>query len=145
MCGISPCPLLTKIKKSVKYKGTKSLAGLVGPSPPSIFVGRYGYPNVRIGPSANWTPDGEINSDIISSGNPADLFGKSLEVVASKHANLVTGSKNNLVNYENNSNVILEVTQEIAMSAKSVDIEIDFVKPVLIFSLRVKFLFIQKD
>jgi hypothetical protein len=49
LCGIDPCPLLRKVQHhlpKVQVKGRD----LMGSSPPSLFVGRYGYPNVSVGP-----------------------------------------------------------------------------------------------
>ena len=57
MCGISPCPLLADIRGRLPVVQSGSVSELVGPSPPSLFVGRYGYPDVRAGPSAAWVPE----------------------------------------------------------------------------------------
>lgn len=49
LCGIDPCPLLRKVSHhlpKVQLKGRD----LVGSSPPGLFVGRYGYPDVSVGP-----------------------------------------------------------------------------------------------
>lgn len=49
LCGIDPCPLLRRIRHhlpQVAFKGRD----LFGSSPPSLFVGRYGYPHVTVGP-----------------------------------------------------------------------------------------------
>jgi len=59
MCGISPCPLLADIRGRLPTVEAGSVSELVGPSPPSLFVGRFGYPKVRTGPSAAWIPDEE--------------------------------------------------------------------------------------
>lgn len=47
LCGNSPCPLLARfsVKPKVQYLKTD----FFGPSP-NIFVGRYGYPKVNVGP-----------------------------------------------------------------------------------------------
>ena len=57
MCGISPCPLLADIRGRLPVVQSGSVSELIGPSPPSLFVGRYGYPDVRAGPRAAWVPD----------------------------------------------------------------------------------------
>lgn len=49
LCGIDPCPLLRKVQHhlpKVQVRGRD----LMGSSPPSLFVGRYGYPAVSVGP-----------------------------------------------------------------------------------------------
>jgi len=133
MCGISPCPLLADIRSRLPEVQSGCLSELVGPSPPSLFVGRYGYPDVRTGPSANWVPD-DSGTTPLTSGDPADLFGEPLEEVAARHANLVTGGSVMPVNSTASPNAMLETTQEIAMAERSVDVELDFSKPIMIGS-----------
>ena len=128
MCGISPCPLLSEVKRRLPQREETSLADVAGPSPPSLFVGRYGYPNVRVGPSVSLTQGTENAST--PSGEPADLFGQPLEEVAARHANLVTGGRRMKTNTTGESDQILEATQIIAMSSRTVDMELDFYRPV---------------
>jgi len=128
MCGISPCPLLSEVKRRLPQGEATTLADIAGPSPPSLFVGRYGYPNVRVGPSVSWI-HGE-GEHLPSSGDPADLFGQPLEEVAARHANLVTGGRRMATNTTGESSRVLEATQIIAMSSGSVDVELDFDRPV---------------
>lgn len=101
---------------------------MAGPSPPSLFVGRYGYPNVRVGPSVSWTQGS--GGEATSSGDPSELFGQPLEEVAARHANLVTGRSKMGINTTRETNQILEATQVIAMSSTAVDVELDFDRPV---------------
>ena len=131
MCGISPCPLLADIRGRLPVVQSGSVSELVGPSPPALFVGRYGYPDVRAGPSAAWVPD-DSNTAPLASGDPADLFGRPLEEVAARHANLITGGSVMPVNSTSSPGTMLETTQEIAMAEKSVDVELDFAKPIMV-------------
>jgi hypothetical protein len=131
MCGISPCPLLADIRGRLPVVQSGSVSELVGPSPPSLFVGRYGYPDVRAGPSAAWIP--EDSDDVpLASGDPADLFGRPLEEVAARHANLITGGNVMPVGSTASPDAMLETTQEIAMAEKSVDVELDFARPIMV-------------
>ena len=128
MCGISPCPLLSEVKRRLPQREETVLADMAGPSPPSLFVGRYGYPNVRVGPSVSWVQGSE--GEPTTSGDPADLFGQPLEEVAARHANLVTGGSRMTADTQGDSNQVLEATQIIAMSSGAVDMELDFDRPV---------------
>jgi len=96
-----------------------------------MFVGRYGYPDVRAGPSANWTAE-EADSTHLASGDPADLFGRPLEEVAARHANLITGGRVMRVRSAQSPDQMLETTQEIAMAERSVDVELDFARPIAV-------------
>jgi hypothetical protein len=105
---------------------------MVGPSPPQLFVGRYGYPDVRAGPSASWLSENDSEFAPSATGDPADLFGRPLEEVAARHANLITGGQRMKVQEARRPGQMLETTQEIAMAARSVDVELDFARPIRI-------------
>jgi len=109
-----------------------SVGEVSGPSPPALFVGRYGYPEVRAGPSASWLPEEELAEAPQSDGDPADLFGRPLEEVAARHANLITGGRKMPVRSPTSPDGVLEATQIIAMSSVSVDVEMDFKRPIQI-------------
>ncbi|MFL2493877.1 MAG: hypothetical protein ACJ0HH_03910 [Candidatus Thalassarchaeum sp.] len=131
LCGISPCPLLAEVRLRLPTNDSESLSELVGPSPPSMFVGRYGYPDVRAGPSATWMAE-ESDSQQLVSGDPADLFGRPLEEVAARHASLITGGRVMRVRSAQSPDQMLETTQEIAMADRSVDIEMSFARPIMV-------------
>lgn len=49
LCGKSACPIVSKVYLT---KGiTVETNDVTGDSPPSVFVGQWGYPKVRIGPA----------------------------------------------------------------------------------------------
>ena len=132
MCGINPCPLLAEVRSRLPVVEPTSIAEMVGPSPPQLFVGRYGYPDVRAGPSASWLSENDSEFAPSATGDPADLFGRPLEEVAARHANLITGGQRMKVQEAQRPGQMLETTQEIAMAAHSVDVELDFASPILI-------------
>ena len=128
MCGIAPCPLLAEVRSMLPAARASSVVEMVGPSPPSLFVGRHGYPDVRAGLTASLTPDDSADSF----GDPAELFGRPLEEVAARHANLVTGGRKMRVSSAVCPDLVLEATQLIAKASSSVDVELDFARPVAI-------------
>ena len=132
MCGINPCPLLAEVRNRLPVVEPTSIVEMVGPSPPQLFVGRYGYPDVRAGPSASWLSDNDSEFAPSATGDPADLFGRPLEEVAARHANLITGGQRMKVQEAQRPGQMLETTQEIAMAARSVDVELDFARPIRI-------------
>jgi len=132
MCGISPCPLLAEVRSRLPVVEPTSIAEMVGPSPPQLFVGRYGYPDVRAGPSATWLSENDSEFAPSATGDPADLFGRPLEEVAARHANLITGGQRMKVQEAQRPGQMLETTQEIAMADRSVDVELDFARPIRI-------------
>jgi len=130
MCGIDPCPLLAEVRSRLPDAQASRVVEMVGPSPPSLFVGRYGYPDVRAGLTASIAPDDGDSTG--STGDPAELFGRPLEEVAARHANLVTGGRRMRVSSAVSPDLVLEATQLIAKSSCSVDVELDFARPVAI-------------
>ncbi|MCJ2512669.1 MAG: hypothetical protein LN409_04900, partial [Candidatus Thermoplasmatota archaeon] len=50
LCGKSRCPLLVKYYHRSKVMPLLDRFNLDGSSPPSVFVGRLGYPKVYVGP-----------------------------------------------------------------------------------------------
>lgn len=132
MCGINPCPLLAEVRNRLPVVEPTSIVEMVGPSPPQLFVGRYGYPDVRAGPSASWLSENDSEFAPSATGDPADLFGRPLEEVAARHANLITGGQRMKVQEAQQPGQMLETTQEIAMAARSVDVELDFASPIRI-------------
>ena len=132
MCGINPCPLLAEVRNRLPVVESTSIVEMVGPSPPQLFVGRYGYPDVRAGPSASWLSENDSEFAPSATGDPADLFGRPLEEVAARHANLITGGQRMKVQEAQRPGQMLETTQDIAMAARSVDVELDFARPIRI-------------
>jgi hypothetical protein len=50
LCGKPSCPILLKARVFTRIRGRLESPEILGDSPPSAFVGRYGYPKVSFGP-----------------------------------------------------------------------------------------------
>ena len=50
LCGKPRCPVLVKYYTARKNEELIDKNVVFGSSPPSLFIGRYGYPKVSIGP-----------------------------------------------------------------------------------------------
>jgi hypothetical protein len=98
-----------------------SLGTIDGSSPPSIFVGRYGYPKVRIGPMIP-----PLHGDTTILDRTELWAGKSLEEIANYRLSLVLGTMN--VNIHEASTKYLENMQELTMSEKPAETEATFEK-----------------
>ena len=125
LCELDPCPLLLEVRNKFQPTKPRITDRIEGPSPPQVFVGRYGYPDVRVGPSTIWTQD---NATPIS--DPAQLYGRPIEEVATRQAGLVTGGQSSKVWEAKMPGRVLSSTQEIAMAEKEVEIGIGFRGPV---------------
>jgi len=106
---------------------------MFGPSPPNLFVGDYGYPNINIGPLVclgSGVPD-----------NPRDWYGwnfaqivraRSMQVRGRKEMHVLAPQSSPGMGREANSSRMLYDMQETAMSIRQVDMEVKFTrKPTL--------------
>jgi hypothetical protein len=119
LCGRSRCPILITLNFHYKYK-LLDKTELSGSSPPSVFVGRIGYPDVYIGPMI---PPEVGDTSIIDA--PERWFGKSIEEIADFRIKLVRGMYKTNVRKKNK---MIEITREIALSKRPVDSEMTFLK-----------------
>ncbi len=92
-----------------------------GSSPPSIFVGQFGYPQVRIGPMI---PPYHGDTSILD--RPEMWAGKSLEDIVNFRINLLKGT--DVHNVNDMSGRYIESLQELALSKKAVESIVTFKK-----------------
>ena len=105
-----------------KYANLFSSKEIQGSSPPSVFVGAYGYPKVSVGPMLP-----PVHGDTSILDVPEKWIGKSLEEIVNFRLNLIRGIKNiPAVQCEGS---YIENLQEMTMSSSPTDTEIEFVKP----------------
>ncbi len=104
-----------------KYGNLFTSDSLSGSSPPSVFVGSYGYPKVGVGPMVP-----PIHGDTTLLDNPEKWLGKSLEDVVNFRLSLVRGIQKMPV--QNTQGRFIENLHEITMSSRSIDSDLEFYK-----------------
>ena len=92
-----------------------------GSTPPSVFVGAYGYPKVLVGPMLP-----PVHGDTMILDAPEKWTGKSLEDIVNYRLSLVRGIKP--VKIDDVGQKYIENLQEMSMSEKSTDAEMELVK-----------------
>ena len=97
---------------------------LDGSSPPSVFVGSYGYPKVSVGPMVP-----PMHGDTTLLDSPELWVGKSLEEIVNFRLSLIRGIKNIPINEPNGR--YIENLHEVAMSSHSIDTDLQFHKTTL--------------
>ena len=105
-----------------KYANLFSSKEIQGSSPPSVFVGAYGYPKVSVGPMLP-----PVHGDTSILDVPEKWIGKSLEEIVNFRLNLIRGIKN--IPSVQCEGSYIENLQEMTMSSSPTDTEIEFVKP----------------
>jgi hypothetical protein len=104
-----------------KYGNLFSSNSINGSSPPSVFVGSFGYPKVGIGPMVP-----PIHGDTSLLDSPERWIGKSLEEIVNFRLNLVRGIQK--VSVLDPKGRFVENLQELAMASNTPDSEIVFQK-----------------
>lgn len=98
-----------------------SLETLSGATPPSVFVGRYGYPKVKVGPMVP-----PLHGDTTVLDKPEMWLGKSIEDIVNYRLSLVRGVLD--INVHTTTGKYIDSLQELAMASKSAESEATFEK-----------------
>ena len=123
-------PTANEIKKRleenwIQFRNKNSVMlsskNLSGATPPSVFVGRYGYPKVKVGPMLP-----PLHGDTTILDKPEMWLGKSIEEIVNYRLSLVRGVSN--IDIHSTSGKYVESLQELAMTSKSVESEATFEK-----------------
>jgi len=107
-----------------KYGNLFASDSINGSSPPSVFVGSYGYPKVGVGPMLP-----PIHGDTTLLDNPEQWIGKSLEEIVNFRLNLVRGIQK--LSVESTEGRFIENLHEVAMSSRPIDSDLQFHKTTL--------------
>ncbi|MGC9181576.1 Nre family DNA repair protein [Thermogladius sp.] len=121
-CGLSYCPILVKQYVSFKLSSLVTKREVFGSSPPSVFVGRVGYPVVRVGLSV--PPE---TGDTAIYDYPEQWVGLDLNTILDYRLTLVLGFRLNKKTEVDHP--VLGRIQEVALSTRPVDVELKLEKP----------------
>jgi len=127
LCGLTFCPIVLRSRALIPLRKAipKLKNDYYGPSPPSVFVGRYGYPKVRIGPMAT------LGSDIVNIVDEPDHWKTTMSMAD------IVGFRARLLRFiappievksASNPTRLIEITQDQVQSSIPVDLEIRFEK-----------------
>jgi DNA repair protein NreA len=126
LCG-KPCYLMADIQRRIPQVQLRK-AEWDGPSPPALFVGRHGYPDVRTGPLV---APGETSADRLQlMGDTRSWFGAGIEDLVAMRSMLVNGHRRVDVHAprDRDPGRVLQVTQELAMADRATGTELRFDK-----------------
>ncbi len=117
LCGRSKCPLLEKIRflRSVNISDH-----VKDETPPSVFIGRIGYPKVYAGPLI------AINVDPVYADSP--WLWRNIEEVIKLRVSLLRASKRVRVDSVREPDNFVSNMQELAAAVRPVDVETNIVK-----------------
>ncbi len=132
LCHKPRCPL--EIKKNALLPVARRLdsmkePSLTEPSPPSIFVGRHGYPKVNIGPMFSiW----EVERSLIRLQDEPDLwYGKPVNEIVQMRSTLIRTRPPEPISVDAvrmQPSRMLDTLQEAALFTKPIDLEMEVIK-----------------
>jgi hypothetical protein len=123
LCGKTRCPIMVKVNYFLRSAPLISTEDISGVSPPSVFIGRIGYPNVYVGPLVP-----PVHEDTSIYDLPEQWFGKSIDEIVGFRSLLIRGKHRVHVQKFNEAGKILEKTRDLALAEGSVDTELNLTK-----------------
>ena len=123
LCGKPRCPILAQAESMVKHERAFASALVEGSSPGGVFVGRFGYPKVYVGPMV---PPYHGNTEILDT--PEHWLGRSVDEIVGYRFALVRGNmRANIFDVQTGGRLI-ERIQELSMVDRPVDAELRLTK-----------------
>ena len=121
LCGKARCPILVRWDFMMKTAPMIDRVDMDGSSPPGVFVGRFGYPKVYVGPLV---PPVHGDTQILDA--PEDWIGHSMEDIVHFRSQLVRGMHRVHVQDVECGGRIAEQTRELALGTSPADVEVGF-------------------
>ena len=119
LCGKPRCPIIVKAQSMAKFSETSFSDQIAGSSPPGVFVGRYGYPKVSIGPMV---PPRYGDTTILDT--PEEWLGRPIETIVDYRYSLVRGNMRARVEDAAKPTTAMQRLQELSMASRPVDTEL---------------------
>ncbi len=124
LCGKPRCPILAKVDGFARHApALLSSETVQGSSPPGVFVGRFGYPKVYIGPMVP-----AAHGDTAYLDTPEMWRGKTIEEVIDYRYSLIRGCARADVQDASSGSSLIQNLQEITMSERPLDTELQLTK-----------------
>ncbi|MEM2738394.1 MAG: hypothetical protein QXK93_05360, partial [Candidatus Bathyarchaeia archaeon] len=119
LCDKTRCPIIVRANYFLKSVPLLQSEDIAGASPPSVFVGRIGYPYVYAGPLVP-----PVQEDTSLYDLPELWFGKPIDEIVGFRSMLVRGKHRVHVQKFQEAGKIIEKTQELALAVNPVDVEL---------------------
>lgn len=125
LCGLSYCPISVKLMAKKIMESHKPGRTLEGSSPPSVFVGRYGYPKINIYPSSP-----PFHGDTSRLEKTSEWLSMGMEEFLSMRLSLLRGSTPVEVTQAADPGRLFQEIQLMAISGKPVEVDMELEKPI---------------
>ncbi len=118
LCGKTNCPVIARLSSTLKVWRSVEGLSIDGSSPPSVFVGRFGYPYVNVGPMA---PTYYGDTSILDA--PEQWLGRSIDEIIDFRSRLIRGMYRVNVKKPEKAGRILDRTRELSLAEHYVETE----------------------
>jgi len=119
LSGEKKCAIHVKADSLAAHHPEFDVKSIAGSSPPGVFVGRFGYPNVSVGPMV---PAISGNTEILDT--PEWWMGKGFDEIVDFRYSLLRGYEKAKVSDVQKGGRLIESLQDVAMMTKPVDTEL---------------------
>ncbi len=123
LCGRERCPVMVKYYHHMDSKSMVDDTDISGSSPPGVFVGRYGYPKVDIGPLVP-----PFHGDTSELDMPELWVGKKIDDIVENRTKLIRGKYPLRVDKFDGRDRVVDFTQQMALSKDPAEVEAFFKK-----------------
>jgi DNA repair protein NreA len=123
LCGKARCPILVRWDSMMKTAPMIDRVDLDGSSPPGVFVGRFGYPKVFVGPLVP-----PVHGDTRILDSPEEWVGHPMEDIVRFRSTLVRGMHRVHVRDVDRGGRIVDRTRELALGTDPADVEASFAR-----------------
>jgi hypothetical protein len=114
---------MVKVNYFLKSAPLMETENIDGVSPPSVFIGRIGYPYVYVGPLVP-----PVHEDTAIYDLPEQWFGKSMDEIVGFRSLLIRGKHQVNVTKVHDQGRILDQTRELALADTSIETELNLTK-----------------
>lgn len=121
LCGKERCSVIARFASSSKLRERIDRTSLDGSSPPSVFVGRIGYPSVAIGPMIP-----PVHGDTSLLDTPERWVGLSIDDIIDFRSTLVRGMHRVKVTDVDNTNKLVVRTRDLALAQDPPEVVAEF-------------------
>lgn len=118
LCGKTRCPVMVRVNQFFRTEPLLS-EEVDGASPPSVFVGRIGYPYVYAGPMVP-----PLHEDTSFYDLPELWFGRAIDEIVGFRSMLVRGKHRVHVQRFDEAGKIMDMTRELALAVNPTDVEL---------------------
>ena len=124
LSGEERCAIHVKAQSLAAHHPEFDSKTIAGASPPGVFVGRFGYPNVYVGPMV---PSASGDTEILDT--PEWWMGKGFDDIVDYRYSLLRGYSKAKVGDAKNGSKLIDTLQDVAMMSRPVETELILARP----------------